>query len=485
LTDQKLNKALLSLFELGRDAMFITDERGFITHVNPAFLGRYVFSKEEAIGKRMGTMLKNPLLQTYDFKIILKHVLSHNTWKGELPMMAKSGEIITAWTHIVRVDHGFAVLLIDLTDRDKITRQMEGLSRLQSVTTLAGGIAHEFNNILAGIQGHLYLVKRRLQDEKELDRMQRIDGLMQRAASLVYNLLTFSKQKKNNLKEVTLLPVLEEVIELTKKTMDAHIVISLSVKERGIIIYADPVVFKQHIFELITNAEDAILEQRRMGANTKGVEHINIQLGLAENGMAEILVRDNGMGMQSATLAHCLEPFFTTKPVGQGSGLGLSSVVAYMHDIKGTLSVESVYGEYTTMRIHVPLAVQMAERTTRQGLVLLVDDDDGFRQSIGEILSYHGYEVLTASNGLDALGMWRQYANKIDAVVMDIIMPSMDGLEVAQEIRRDDAHVPVCLTTGYTQQRVPVSLGVNLLRKPMNPDVLIEYLERSIRKRDS
>lgn len=464
--------------------MLITDVRGFITHVNPAFLALYMFEEEDVIGKRMGEMLKNPLLQTADFKLILKQVLSNNIWKGELPMMANSGEIITAWTQIVRVVDGYAVSLIDLTERDKITRQMEGLSRLQSVSTLAGGVAHEFNNILAGMQGHLYLMKRVMQDDKELDRMQRIDGLMQRAISLVHNLLTFSKQKKTALKEMTLLPVLEEVIALAKNTIDAKIVISLSVKDRGIIICADPIVFKQHMFELIINAEDTILEQRHMGSSSKGVEHINIQLGMAENGMAEIVLRDNGMGMQDATLAHCLEPFFTTKAVGQGSGLGLSSVVAYMHDIKGTFSVESVYGEYTIMRMQLPLAVRMAAKTARQGLVLLVDDDDDFRQSIGEILSYHGYEVLCASNGLDALALWRQHADKIDAVVMDIIMPSMDGLEVAQEIRRDAADIPICLTTGYTQQRVPVSLGVNLLRKPMNPDVLIAYLARSIRQRD-
>lgn len=483
LVDRKLGDALHCLFEQGRDPMFITNKRGVITHVNPAFSALYMYEESEILGKSMGALLKNPLNSVIHFKRILRTLLSQGVWKGELHVISNNGEIIMAWTQIVQVEDGFAVTQIDLRERDKITQKMEGLSRLNSVAILAGGVAHEFNNILAGIQGHLYLFKRQWDaDQQAIGRLQRIDGLMQRAVALVHNLLAFSKQKKTVSQEVSLVTLLEEIMAMAKKTLDSHIVLTLSIKERGLMVYADPVVLKQHVFELISNAEYALLQQRHdhHGQVIVDVEHIDVQVGLDAHGAAEILLRDNGGGMQGETIRHCLEPFFTTKPVGQGSGLGLSSAVAYMQQLKGSLHVESVYGEYTVVRITLPLATPMAVRKAGNGLILLVDDDDDFRQAIEEILAYHGYEVLAANNGLAALSIWRLHQKSIDAVVMDIIMPSMDGLEVAHEIRRDNQEIPVCLTTGYSNQKIPVSLNVNLLRKPLNPDVLIEYLEQFI-----
>jgi len=485
--DEALNHALLSLFEQGRDPMFIANRRGYLTHVNPAFLNLYGYKTGDIVGRATGVLMQGPLNTKFFYKKILRQLLTRGSWSGEMNAVSESGEIIPVWTQIIKTDKGFSAIQVDLRERDKITRKMESLSRLQSVATLAGGVAHEFNNILGGIQGHLYLFKRNLPkgDEKEHARLERVDNLMQRAASLVQNLLSFSRQKSTATREIALLPLLENTIEMAKKSLDKQVEISLSVEHRGLVAFADTVVLKQHIFELISNAERAVVQLREKLQYKLGEkkEHIAISLGLSADGeYATIIVRDNGSGMQDATLRHCLDPFFTTEPVGEGTGLGLSSAAAYMQQLKGKFEVESVYGEYTTISMFLPLAVKSIHKKRHEGLILLVDDDGDLRDSLKEILTCQGYEVISADNGIAALDLWRQYGHKFNAVVMDIIMPNMDGIEVAKAIRGDDEEIPICLTTGYSYQQVPSSLHVNLMRKPLDPELLLKYLESNTGK---
>ena len=480
--DQFLNQALRSLFEQGRDPMFIMNSRAYLTHINPAFLDLYDYKEDEVIGKSAGFVLRGPLVGVIFYKNILRQLLKEGHWSGELSSVSRSGEIIPVWTQVIKTDEGFSAIQVDLRERDKITKKMEGLSRLQSVATLAGGVAHEFNNILGGVQGHLYLLKRNMPDhnEKEQARLLRIDGLMQRAATLVQNLLSFSRQKPTTTREISMFSLVENTIEMAKKSLDKQVEITFSTQEKGLVAFADAVILKQHIFEIISNAERAIVRQREKEKYAYGEkkEHIHLSLGSSDDGKyVEIVVRDNGMGMQDATLRHCLDPFFTTESVGEGTGLGLSSAAAYMQQLKGSLEVESVYGEYTTVRMLFPLSSEAIETNDKQGLVLLVDDDEDLRDSLGEILTCQGYEVIAADNGIAALDLWRQHREDIAVVVMDIIMPNMDGIEVAQEIRNESQSVPICLTTGYSYQRIPSDLHVNLMRKPLNPELLLKYIE--------
>ncbi len=482
MSDHKLNQALRCLFNQGRDPMFIADKRARVTHVNAAFLALYGYKEEDVIGQSAGFVLQGPLTDAIFYKKILRKLLQEGIWSGELNSVSESGEIIPVWTQVIKGDEGFSAIQVDLRERDKITRKMESLSRLQSVATLAGGVAHEFNNILGGVQGHLYLLKQNLPEHeaKEHARLERIDGLLKRASMLVQNLLSFSRQKPTATKEIPLAPLVESVVDMAKKTLDKQIDITLSMHDRGLLVFADPVILKQHLFELISNAERALKRQRQKQAYDFGEKHEHIHVALSKSSdekYAEVTVRDNGQGMQDATLRHCLDPFFTTEPVGEGTGLGLSSAAAYMQQLKGGLEVESVYEEYTAVRVFLPLSVEAVEIKNHQGLILLVDDDDDVRDSMAEILICQGYEVITADSGVAALDLWQQYRLQINAIIMDIIMPKMDGIEVSKEIRSLDQDIPICLTTGYTYQSVPSYLHVNLMRKPIKPDLLIKYIQ--------
>ena len=481
----QLQHALQSLFEQGRDPMFIVDEHGSITHANPAFYQLYQYSAADISSMDSLRLWQDSFHDEAYYQNFLETVKVEKHWAGELHIASKSGEIIPVWTQIIAVDDCFAITQVDLRERDKVTRKMEQFSRLQSLATLAGGVAHEFNNILGGIQGHLYLFKRQLQaiTDKDKERFLRIDTLMTRASVLVQNLLAFSKQKPTTVAEVNLQRLLQETVSMCKKSVDAGITLSLHTASEPIVVQADAVVLKQHIFELINNAQSAILRQRAQKNEYGDDEKICIELRLASPDMAEILVQDNGGGMQDAVLRHCLDPFFTTEPVGKGTGLGLSSALSYVEQLQGSLEVDSVLGEYTKVRICLPLHThEPVQAEIKKGCVLLIDDELDLRDSIEEILVYHGYNVITASNGVEGLDIWRAQQTDIDAVVMDIVMPNMNGIEMATALRKEDATLPICLTTGYSQQAVPEHLHVNLIRKPLNPDLLLEFLEATIQK---
>ncbi|WP_038249287.1 hybrid sensor histidine kinase/response regulator [Ghiorsea bivora] len=482
--NEQLQHALQSLFEQGRDPMFIADEDGNITHANPAFHQLYQYSAADISNMDSFRLWQDSFHDEAYYQNFLETMKVEKHWAGELHIASKSGEIIPVWTQIIAVDDCFAITQVDLRERDKVTRKMEQFSRLQSLATLAGGVAHEFNNILGGIQGHLYLFKRQLQaiTDKDKDRFLRIDTLMTRASVLVQNLLAFSKQKPTTVSEVNLQRLLQETVSMCKKSVDAGITLTLHTANEAIVVQADAVVLKQHIFELISNAQSAILRQRVQKNKYGDDEKICIELRLASPDMAEILVQDNGEGMQDAVLHHCLDPFFTTEPVGKGTGLGLSSALSYVEQLQGSLEVESVLGEYTKVRILLPLQIEPAQILTEKGCVLLIDDEPDLRDSIEEILVYHGYKVITASNGVEGLDIWRAQQTDIDAIVMDIVMPNMNGIEMATALRKENPTLPICLTTGYSQQVVPEHLHVNLIRKPLSPDLLLEFLEATIPK---
>ncbi|MDQ6988796.1 MAG: response regulator, partial [Mariprofundaceae bacterium] len=222
------------------------------------------------------------------------------------------------------------------------------------------------------------------------------------------------------------------------------------------------------------------LRQQRAQQQDNLAEVIEVKVHVGDGQAVEIIIYDNGGGMDAATLQHCLDPFFTTQAVGQGTGLGLTSAMSYMQQLNGTLDIESIQGSHTTVRIRLPLVMDFIKESERGGLILLVDDDEGQRLSLEEVLSQHGYDVIIAEDGLQGLALWREHGSNLDAVVMDIVMPNMDGIEVARAIRKEDTSLPICLMTGYTYQRIPSSLHVNLMRKPFNHDLLVEYLQRTI-----
>lgn len=479
MSDKMLEASLRALFDHGRDAMFIADADARFTHVNRAFLHLYSFAKDDVIGQPIG-MIKSNLHDERLYSSIEEALESKGLWSGELRNTGYAGEIIHIWTQIVKTDTGFVGIQVDLRERDRTTRQVEQVARLESISTLAGGIAHEFNNILAGIQGHLYMVRRSIPDEseKERERLHRIGKLIERASGLVQNMLLFSRQKQTVSQELSLSTLLEDVVKLATPSIPRIIDVKTDIISKRLRILANEIQLKQTLYELIANAHAAFdrVQKHTLPPNPE----ISIKLKLKDDDHAVITIRDNGFGMDANELRHCLDPFFTTKPVGQGTGLGLTSATSYIKQLGGTLEIDSRPRIGTVVRMTLPLAHEIEHIQPLNRSILLVDDDESIRTSLHEVLLHHGYDVLEAVDGIQALDLWQENSADIDAIIMDIVMPRMDGLEVAKNIRATGSEVPICMITGYSNQHVQPELKVHLFRKPLDPDILLQYLDHQL-----
>lgn len=482
--DKHLETSLRALFDHGRDAMFIADLNGRFTRVNQAFLNLYTYTEDDVIGQPIG-MIKSHLHDKSLYQAIQNELEDKGSWSGELRNTSYAGEIIHIWTQIIKTEDAYVGIQVDLRERDRTTRQVEQTARLESISTLAGGIAHEFNNILAGLQGHLHMIRRIIPENnsKEKERMLRIGKLIERATGLVHNMLVFSKQKQTVNREVSLSAALEDTIKLITPMVPKTVQLTLEINHRGLITLANEIQLEQTLFELITNACDAFDSVSKSTSSPDS--KISISLSLKEEKHAEIAIKDNGCGMSKLEIQHCIDPFFTTKPVGQGTGLGLSSANSYIKQIGGSLEIESQPGIGTTVRIALPLAHETDQAEPLNLTVLLVDDDHDIRMSLHEIMASHGYTVLDADDGIQALDMWQQNEESIDAVIMDIVMPNMDGLEVARSIRETGSSVPICMMTGYSNQNIPADIHVQLLRKPVDPELILKYLEHQLSEKAS
>ena len=477
MSDKTLETSLRALFDHGRDAMFIADADARFTHVNRAFLHLYSFAEDDVIGQPIG-MIKSNLHDERLYSSIEEALESNGIWSGELRNTSYAGEIIHIWTQIVKTEAGFVGIQVDLRERDRATRQVEQAARLESISTLAGGIAHEFNNILAGIQGHLYLVRRSISDESEKERLHRIGKLIERASGLVQNMLLFSRQKQTVSQELSLSTLLEDVVKLATPSIPKMIDVKTDMISKRLRILANEIQLKQTLYELIANAHAAFdrVQKDTLPSNPE----ISIKLELKDNDHAVITIRDNGFGMEANQLSHCLDPFFTTKPIGQGTGLGLTSASSYIKQLGGTLEIDSRPRVGTVVRMTLPLAHEVEHIQPLNRSILIVDDDESIRFSLHEILLHHGYDVLEAVDGIQALDLWQENSGNIDAIIMDIVMPRMDGLEVAQNIRATGSELPICMMTGYSNQHVQPELKVHLFRKPLDPDILLQYLDHQL-----
>lgn len=479
MSDKTLETSLRALFDHGRDAMFIADSDARFTHVNEAFLQLYSFTEDDVIGQPIGR-IKSNLHDERLYESIKEALDNEGIWSGELRNTSYAGEIIHVWTQIVKTKVGFVGIQVDLRERDRTTRQVEQAARLESISTLAGGIAHEFNNILAGIQGHLYMVRSSIPDEneKEKERIQRIGKLIERATDLVQNMLIFSKQKRTINQDLSLSSLLEDVVKLASPSIPKLVKLHADIIPKRVRITANEIQLKQTLYELIANANAAF--DRVQDFTLPSDPEISIKLELKNDGHAVITIRDNGFGMDANELSHCLDPFFTTKPVGQGTGLGLTSANSYIKQLGGTLEIDSRPRVGTVVHITLPLSHDVEQIPSLNRSVLLVDDDESVRLSLHEILTHHGYEVLEAVDGVQALDLWQENSDNIDAIIMDIVMPQMDGLEVAKHIRTTGSTIPICMMTGYSNQHVQPELKVHLFRKPIDPDILLQYLENEL-----
>jgi len=342
-------------------------------------------------------------------------------------------------------------------------KQFHQAQKMEAIGTLVGGIAHDFNNTLAGINGNLYLAKqaaRALPDVTE--KLERIEKLSLRSAETVKNLLTFAHKTRVEVLPLLLGPFIKEAIKLNRVSVPENVELAYDVVEQDLVVNGDPSQLHQVLLNLINNAFHA----------TEGLANQKITISVADynadkvfqqrhgtstDSFARISVSDNGCGISEADLPHIFEPFYTTKEIGKGTGLGLAMVYGSITSQHGLIEVESTPAG-THVHVYLPLidtaitadtAVENSPVSGRGECILLADDEESLLISTCEVLESLGYQVFTAMDGQQAVDIYTSHKDDIDLVLLDVVMPKLGGVLAAHEMKELNPSVKIIFITGY------------------------------------
>ncbi len=379
----------------------------------------------------------------------------------------------------------------DVTTQRDLETHLQQAQKLETVGRLAGGIAHDFNNMLQVIRGYSKLLVRSLREKDPLrEYVQEIRAAEEKASALTHQLLAFSRRQILQMKVVNLNTIVSEMEKLLCRLIGEDVDLSTHLAADLGCVKTDPLQMEQVIMNLAVNARDAMPRGGRVRIETSNAE---VQADsavefreLAPGSYVVLTVSDTGAGMDKETLDHLFEPFFTTKEKEKGTGLGLSMVYGTIKQSGGSILVESAPGQGTTFRLYLPRVsgdvwstpTRSLPRPTRRGTetILLVEDEAGVRKLIGEILKKSGYHVIMASSGREALSVAEQHAGAIDLLITDVIMPEMNGREVADRLHSLRPDLRVLFITGFTSETIlrhgdPESFKP-VIRKPFTPEAL-------------
>jgi len=425
----------------------------------------------------------------------------------ELHTAGENGGSVRVWVTPVgdtgSEDEAAIVYALDTTDFRKVEEQLAQSQKMNAVGQLAGGVAHDFNNVLQAIIGYsdLLLANHRPTDPSFQDIMQ-IKQNANRAAGLVRQLLAFSRRQTLRPEVLNLNDQLYELSMLLKRLLGERVELDLTHGRDLWFVKADVNQFEQVIVNLAVNARDAMPNGGKLAIRTANVPaaeaaRLNVS-GMPAADYVKIEVSDTGTGMTPEVVDKIFEPFFTTKEVGKGTGLGLSTVFGIVKQSGGFIDVDSKVGQGTTFRIYLPRHVPEVEAKpeeakaetarkpaadmTGQGTILLVEDEDPVRAVNARALTARGYTVLEAASGVEALQVIEERGEPVDLVVSDVVMPEMDGPTLLGELRKLYPDLKVIFVSGYAEdafrKNLPEGEQFNFLPKPFSLRQLVEIVKQ-------
>ncbi|GGA24744.1 hybrid sensor histidine kinase/response regulator [Dyella nitratireducens] len=504
--------AELALFESERrfrgivnnalDAFAQIDEAGRVTEWNPQAHELFGWSREQALGKPL-TALCFPSNDTFASEWLVsawQKKLTRQT--HQLTAMNRSGRRFTAElsASVLTLASGplMNIFMRDLTQKIQMETQLRQSQKMEALGQLTGGIAHDFNNILQAISSSLEVVEIIGQREGFIAGDKHIQNALssvRRAAGLTHRLLAFARRQALDPQAVDVGGLIAGMSELLRHSIGEHIALELALPDALWTAHCDTNQLENAILNLAINARDAMPKGGRLrieAANISGSDPNAFNVMDPDSSYIKIVVADSGTGMPPDVKERAFDPFYTTKPVGQGTGLGLSMVYGFARQSGGHCVIESELGEGTRIILllpryvgpvqsHVEL-VATADRPAASGEhILLVEDQDVIRDAVTEVLGKLGYEVTQASDGLEGLSI-AMAGQTFDLIITDIGLPGVNGRSLADTVRSQQPYVPVLLVTGYDPSVVHSSpslpAGMALLSKPFNVDALNEQVRR-------
>jgi two-component system, cell cycle sensor histidine kinase and response regulator CckA len=388
----------------------------------------------------------------------------------------------------------FDVFAEDVTEKRILERQLQMAGKMEAIGRLSGGIAHDFNNLLGVIIGYSQFFKRKLDPQSPLlEHAEEIEKAGQRAAALTRQLLAFSRQQVLSPAVLNLNDLVTDMVKMLPRLIGEDITVSTSMAPELGSVKADRSQIEQVIMNLAVNARDAMPAGGKLSIDTSNRTldqlYARQHPGARPGQYVMLRVVDSGMGIDAETLAHIFEPFFTTKEVGKGTGLGLATVYGVVKQSDGYIWVDSEPGKGSSFQIFLPKvdeekAVEVGvirpqgEAARGSETVLLVEDSEALRKLTQSLLSSHGFQVLVAQNGEEALQMADRYSENIDLVVTDVVMPGINGRVLAERLLTKRRMMKVLFISGYTDSFIAVhgvlKPGMALLNKPFTENELIE-----------
>lgn len=499
--EETLSKLSLAV-EQSPVTIVITDTRGLIEFVNPKFEQLTGYSRHEVLGKTLA-FLKSDYNTPDMYRKLWETLQEGRIWEGEFVNRKKNGELFSERATISPIKNRngvvthYLAIKEDITERKKLEAQLLQSQKMESVGRLAGGVAHDFNNMLSVIIGCAQLAMLKVEEGDQLwQYLNQISRAAERSSDITRQLLAFSRKELVSLKKVNLNVKIVETQNTLGRLIGEDIDLTFRPAASLWTIEADPSQLDQILVNLAVNARDAMPSGGQLAIETANVHidptYCKYHLDAKPGDYVQLMVSDSGIGMDRDTLAHIFEPFFTTKGLGKGTGLGLATVYGIIRQNNGFVTVYSEPGHGTSFRIHFPRAQgevdadQQAAETTMSGSgnVLLVEDDALVREMASQMLAEIGYTVIQARSPEDAIEICRKGEVRIDLVLTDVVMPGMNGKEMVDEILTRAPDMKVLFMSGYTSdlvaQRGVVDEGRHFIQKPFDLRSLNEKIRETL-----
>ena len=498
---QSQRRQIAAITESLHSGLYVINSNGKTVYTNQRACELLGYSPAELLGTSAHEIFHvHP--ETFIDCPIARVCVEGNKYRAEELFKRKDGSEIPVDVGAVPVEMnpgemGTVVVFDDISERKRLEAQYLQAQKMESVGILAGGIAHDFNNILSAVTGFSHLILRKMATEDPLRKyINQIVDASQRATALTRELLLFSRKQPGDYNPVDLNSVLQKTRGFLTRTLGAEIKLLIESASQPLPIRADGQQLQQVIINLAINSRDAMPQGGTLHISSRPVDlHESLasyRVNIPPGSYALLTISDEGTGIEAETLEHIFHPFFTTKAVGKGTGLGLAVAYGIIQQHKGFVRVESTPGKGTCFFIYLPVTDDIVCVETQssnaeinlQGnaTILLAEDEPNVRAVLTEILKTAGYQVLSAADGIEAVRRFQEHQDQIQLLLFDIMMPHLNGKEAADQIRQQRPDLPILFLSGYApdslQQRITADLDSTCLLKPVEPDDLLMTIKQ-------
>lgn len=495
--EQKIREQA-ALLDIATDAIIVLDLDGKIIFWNKGAERLYGWQVSDILGKKAQELLYKG--KSIQLETALKIIFDQGQWQGDLHQITNDGKhlvVESRWTLVYdEAQQPKSILSVstDITEKKQLEAQFLRAQRMESIGTLASGIAHDLNNVLTPILMTAQLLETQLHDDYSKRLLPILIANARRGAALVKQVLSFARGLEGKFTLIQIKHIITEIKQILKETFPKSITITTDIPPNLGTLCGDATQLHQVLMNLCVNARDAMPQGGTLTISAKSIfideNYARLNLDAKVGSYIFLTVTDTGMGISSEILDRIFEPFFTTKDIGKGTGLGLSTVIGIIKSHGGFVKVYSEIGVGTQFQVYfpavdIPEALPTAENALPKGqgeLILVVDDEMAIREITKASLETYNYQAITASNGIEAVAIYAEHHERISMVLTDMMMPSMDGPTTIRTLQKINPDVKIIAVSGLaSSDKMAQSAGTGVktfLSKPYTTKELLETIEQ-------